>query len=79
MNREYILTTIADTVLDVTGISPDLVTMGASFEALDIDSLFMVTILVELEEALGVNLVNEIGNPETVSELVDFIFDELNP
>lgn len=79
MNREYILTTIADTVLDVTGISPDLVTMGASFEALDIDSLFMVTILVELEEALGVNLVNEIGNPGTVSELVDFIFDELNP
>lgn len=77
MTKESILSTIANTVLDVTGIAPELVTMAATFEKLDIDSLYMVTIFVELEKAYEINLDN-MGQVKTVVELVDYIFEELH-
>ncbi len=77
MTKESILSTIANTVLDVTGIAPELVTMDATFEKLDIDSLYMVTIFVELEKAYEINLDN-MGQVKTVVELVDYIFEELH-
>lgn len=54
------------------GIDPETITGESTFESLNIDSLDMVEMIVDLEDRCGIDL----GEPEgitTVAELVDYI------
>ena len=63
---------IKDILSDNLDIDPETVTGDSTFESLNIDSLDMVELIVDLEERCEVDL----GEPEditTVDELIDYI------
>lgn len=72
---EQILSVLAEVVAEETGIEPAEVTPEKSFAGdLDIDSLSMMTILVNVEEKTGVAIPDEeMGNLNTVADAVNYI------
>ena len=72
---EEVLAGLADLINDETGISPDQVTLEKSFtDDLDIDSISMMTIVVNAEEKFDVKIPDdEVKNLNTVGEAVSFI------
>lgn len=59
--------------LDATEITPE-----STFEALGIDSLDIVEMIMDLESELGVELEMEDENITTFQELADFIDSKVN-
>ena len=59
--------------LDASEITPD-----STFESLDIDSLDVVEMIMDLESELGVELELEDQKITTFQELADFIESKLN-
>ena len=74
-SKEDILAGLADLINEETGISADQVEMGKSFtDDLDIDSISMMTIVVNAEEKFDVKIPDdEVKNLQTVQDAVDFI------
>jgi acyl carrier protein len=74
-SKEDILAGLADLINEETGISVDQVELGKSFtDDLDIDSISMMTIVVNAEEKFDVKIPDdEVKNLETVQDAVDFI------
>jgi acyl carrier protein len=74
-SKEDILAGLADLINEETGISPDQVELGKSFtDDLDIDSISMMTIVVNAEEKFDVKIPDdEVKNLQTVQDAVDFI------
>ncbi len=74
-SKEDILAGLADLVNEETGISTDQVELGKSFtDDLDIDSISMMTIVVNAEEKFDVKIPDdEVKNLQTVQDAVDFI------
>jgi acyl carrier protein len=74
-SKEDILTGLADLINEETGISADQVELGKSFtDDLDIDSISMMTIVVNAEEKFDVKIPDdEVKNLQTVQDAVDFI------
>jgi acyl carrier protein len=72
---EEVLAGLAELINDETGISPDQVTLEKSFtDDLDIDSISMMTIVVNAEEKFDVKIPDdEVKNLTTVGEAVAFI------
>jgi acyl carrier protein len=72
---EQVLAGLAELINDETGISPDQVTLEKSFtDDLDIDSISMMTIVVNAEEKFDVKIPDdEVKNLTTVGEAVSFI------
>jgi len=72
---EEVLAGLAELINDETGISPDQVTLEKSFtDDLDIDSISMMTIVVNAEEKFDVKIPDdEVKNLSTVGEAVSFI------
>lgn len=72
---EDILAGLAELIHDETGIAPDQVQMDKSFtDDLDIDSISMMTIVVNAEEKFDVKIPDdEVKNLVTVKDAVDFI------
>lgn len=72
---QEILTVLADVVSEETGIEPAEVTPEKSFAGdLDIDSLSMMTIVVNAEEKFDVRIPDdEVKNLSTVGDAVAFI------
>jgi acyl carrier protein len=72
---EEVLAGLAELINDETGISPDQVTLQKSFtDDLDIDSISMMTIVVNAEEKFDVKIPDdEVKNLTTVGEAVSFI------
>ncbi|MCF8549500.1 MAG: acyl carrier protein [Pontimonas sp.] len=72
---EEVLAGLAELINDETGISPDQVTLEKSFtDDLDIDSISMMTIVVNAEEKFDVKIPDdEVKNLTTVGEAVSFI------
>jgi acyl carrier protein len=72
---EEVLAGLAELINDETGISPDQVTLEKSFtDDLDIDSISMMTIVVNAEEKFDVKIPDdEVKNLTTVGEDVSFI------
>lgn len=72
---EEVLAGLAELVTDETGISADEVAMEKSFtDDLDIDSISMMTIVVNAEEKFGVTIPDdEVKNLKTVADAVNFI------
>ena len=74
-SEQEILTGLADIVNEETGLDTDSVQMDKSFtDDLDIDSLSMMTIVVNAEDKFGVKIPDdEVKNLVTVGDAVKFI------
>ncbi len=75
MTEQEIMSGLAEIINEETGIEPGDVEMDKSFtEDLDIDSLSMMTIVVNAEEKFGVKIPDEeVKNLKTVRDAVSFI------
>lgn len=75
MTNEEILSDLADIVNEVAGVDTSEVTREKSFvDHLDIDSLSMVEIAVQVEDRFGVKVPDdELANLRTVGDAVDYI------
>jgi len=74
-SQEEVLAGLAELVSDETGIATDTVERDKSFtDDLDIDSISMMTIVVNAEEKFDVKIPDEeVKNLKTVGDAVDFI------
>ena len=74
-NTEEILAGLAEIVNEETGVEVEDVQLDKSFtEDLDIDSISMMTIVVNAEEKLEVTIPDEeVKNLKNVGDAVDFI------
>jgi acyl carrier protein len=74
-SNEEILAGLAEIVNEETGLAPEAVELDKSFtEDLDIDSISMMTIVVNAEEKFDVKIPDdEVKNLKTVGDAVDFI------
>ena len=75
LSQQEILSGLAELVNEETGISAADVTPEKSFvEDLDIDSLSMMTIVVNAQDQFGVEIPDdEVGKLKTVQDAVTFI------
>ena len=74
-SKEEILTGLAEIVNEETGLETEAVQLDKSFtEDLDIDSISMMTIVVNAEEKFGVTIPDdEVKNLKTVGDAVTYI------
>ena len=74
-SEQEILEGLADIINEETGLEQDAVQLDKSFtDDLDIDSLSMMTIVVNAEEQFGVRIPDEqVKNLGTVRDAVEFI------
>ena len=72
---EEVLAGLAELINDETGIAPEVVALEKSFtDNLDIDSISMMTIVVNAEEKFDVKIPDEeVQNLKTVGDAVNFI------
>ncbi len=75
LSQAEVLAGLAELVNDETGIATDAVQMDKSFtDDLDIDSISMMTIVVNAEDKFGVKIPDEeVKNLITVAEAANFI------
>ena len=73
--KDEVLAGLADLVNDETGIATENVQLEKSFtDDLDIDSISMMTIVVNAEEKFGVTIPDdEVKNLKTVGDAVSYI------
>jgi len=74
-SNEEILAGLAEIVNEETGLAPEAVELDKSFtDDLDIDSISMMTIVVNAEEKFDVKIPDEeVKNLKTVGDAVSFI------
>lgn len=74
-SNDEILAGLAEIINDETGIATDAVALEKSFtDDLDIDSISMMTIVVNAEEKFDVKIPDdEVQNLKTVGDAVNFI------
>ena len=74
-STEEVLSGLAELISDETGIATDTVEMDKSFtDDLDIDSISMMTIVVNAEEKFDVKIPDEeVKNLKTVGDAVNYI------
>jgi len=75
LSTEEVLAGLAELVSDETGIATDTVQLDKSFTAdLDIDSISMMTIVVNAEEKFDVKIPDEdVAGLKTVADAVNYI------
>ena len=75
LSQSEVLAGLAEIVNDETGIAADAVQLDKSFtDDLDIDSISMMTIVVNAEDKFGVKIPDEeVKNLVTVGDAVKFI------
>ncbi|MBB4071545.1 acyl carrier protein [Leucobacter sp. OH2974_COT-288] len=75
LTTEEVLSGLAELINDETGIAPEVVSLEKSFtDDLDIDSISMMTIVVNAEEKFDVKIPDdEVKNLKTVGDAVNFI------
>lgn len=75
LTQDEVLSGLAELIADETGIATDTVELDKSFtDDLDIDSISMMTIVVNAEEKFDVKIPDsEVANLKTVGDAVDFI------
>ena len=75
LSQDEVLAGLAELINDETGIATDTVELGKSFtDDLDIDSLSMMTIVVNAEEKFGVRIPDDdVKNLSTVGDAVSYI------
>ncbi len=75
LSKDEVLAGLAEIVNEETGIATDAVKLDKSFtDDLDIDSISMMTIVVNAEDKFGVKIPDEeVKNLVTVGDAVNFI------
>lgn len=75
MSEQEILSGLAEIVNEETGLPVDAVELDKSFtDDLDIDSLSMMTVVVNAEDKFGVRIPDDdVKNLKTVSDAVSYI------
>jgi len=75
LSQDEVLAGLAELINDETGIATDTVEMGKSLtDDLDIDSISMMTIVVNAEEKFDVKIPDEeVKNLVTVGDAVNYI------
>jgi acyl carrier protein len=75
LSEQEILSGLAEIVNEETGLAADAVQLDKSFtDDLDIDSLSMMTIVVNAEEKFGVRIPDDdVKNLKTVGDAVSYI------
>ena len=75
LSQSEVLSGLAEIVNDETGIAAEAVQLDKSFtDDLDIDSISMMTIVVNAEDKFGVKIPDEeVKNLVTVADAVNFI------
>ena len=75
LTQDEVLAGLAELINDETGIATDTVELGKSFtDDLDIDSISMMTIVVNAEEKFDVKIPDdEVKNLVTVGDAVTYI------
>ena len=75
LSTEEVLSGLAELVNDETGIATDTIALDKSFtDDLDIDSISMMTIVVNAEEKFDVKIPDEdVVNLKTVGDAVNYI------
>jgi len=75
LSKDEVLAGLAELINDETGIATDSVELDKSFtDDLDIDSISMMTIVVNAEEKFDVKIPDEeVKNLATVGDAVNFI------
>jgi acyl carrier protein len=75
LSKDEVLAGLAELINDETGIATDSVEMDKSFtDDLDIDSISMMTIVVNAEEKFDVKIPDEeVKNLTTVGDAVNYI------
>ena len=75
MTNEEILGVLAEIVNEVAGVETGEITPDKSFvDDLDIDSLSMVEIAVQVEDRFGVKVPDdELANLKTIGDAVDYV------
>ncbi|GAB2509184.1 acyl carrier protein [Microbacterium petrolearium] len=75
LTNDEVLAGLAELITDETGIDASEVSLEKSFtDDLDIDSISMMTIVVNAEEKFGVTIPDdEVKNLKTVQDAVSFI------
>ncbi|CAB4909214.1 MAG: acyl carrier protein [Actinobacteria bacterium] len=75
LSTEEVLSGLAELVNDETGIATDTIALDKSFtDDLDIDSISMMTIVVNAEEKFDVKIPDEdVQNLTTVGDAVNYI------
>jgi acyl carrier protein len=75
LSKDEVLAGLAEIVNEETGIATDAVKLDKSFtDDLDIDSISMMTIVVNAEDKFGVKIPDEeVKNLVTVDDAVSFI------
>ena len=77
LSREEVLAGLAELINDETGIATDTVQADKSFtDDLDIDSISMMTIVVNAEDKFDVKIPDDdVKNLKTVGDAVDYILN----
>ncbi len=77
LSKDEVLAGLAELVNEETGLATDSVQMDKSFsDDLDIDSISMMTIVVNAEDKFGVKIPDEeVKNLVTVADAVNYIAD----
>ena len=77
LSQSEVLAGLAEIVNDETGIATEAVQLDKSFtDDLDIDSISMMTIVVNAEDKFGVKIPDEeVKNLVTVADAVNYIAD----
>ena len=79
MKRSEIEETVLRTIAETMNVAPERVTAETSFEGdLDADSVAMVDVLMALEDAFGVELVDKYKQEiKTVADVIDGVVAQL--
>ncbi|MFM5952405.1 MAG: acyl carrier protein [Micrococcales bacterium] len=77
LSKDEVLAGLAELVNEETGLATESVQMDKSFsDDLDIDSISMMTIIVNAEDKFGVKIPDEeVQNLVTVADAVNYIAD----
>ena len=77
LSKDDVLAGLAELVNEETGLAADAVQLDKSFsDDLDIDSISMMTIVVNAEDKFGVKIPDEeVKNLVTVADAVNYIAD----
>lgn len=73
MTTESTLKILQDFLQERTEIDPTRVTLDATLEELEIDSLTQLELLFEFEEKLGISIPDVEERPKTIGDLVTLV------
>jgi acyl carrier protein len=67
---------VVKAIVNETAIAPQLVKMESTIDDVGVDSLGIITVMTDIEDALGIRFPQEIRPINTVAELVAYTMEQ---